>query len=177
MSILESPDARESFEGLLTRIRPRLMRVFHRYQIPVEDAEDVLQDTLLILLHKWEGIQDPERWMFGTLRKRCLMYWRSRRSHFCQAVDDAILDLVTEGQQPDQERSDLSRDLERALAHLSARCRSLLRLRYGLGYSPTEAADSLGYRRSSIRKVTSRCLAALGQHLMAAGFLKESSDV
>ena len=77
-------------------------------------------------------------------------------------------------QAPDQERTDLTTDLSRVLSKLSARCRSLLRLRYGLGYGPTEVAEQMGYQTSSIRKVTNRCLAALTRQLLAVGFHTEA---
>jgi DNA-directed RNA polymerase specialized sigma24 family protein len=59
------------------------------------------------------------------------------------------------------------------MSRLSTRCRSLLKLRYGLGYGPTEVAEQMGYRTSSIRKVTNRCLAALTRQLLAVGFDQE----
>ena len=43
-------------------------------------------------------------------------------------------------------------------------------LRYGLGYRSREVADLLGYQPSSIRKVTSRCIAALTRELVDSGF-------
>jgi DNA-directed RNA polymerase specialized sigma24 family protein len=49
------------------------------------------------------------------------------------------------------------------------RCRSLLQLRFRLGYEPPEVAERLGYRASSIGKITTRCLAALSRELFAAG--------
>jgi RNA polymerase sigma factor (sigma-70 family) len=64
----------------------------------------------------------------------------------------------------------LRQDLQRILARLPERCRSVLVLRYGLGYRSREVADLLGYQPSSIRKVTSRCIAALTRELVSSGF-------
>jgi RNA polymerase sigma factor (sigma-70 family) len=69
--------------------------------------------------------------------------------------------------------AELTTDLNRVLVRLSVRCRSLLKLRYGLGYGPTEVAEQMGYQTSSIRKVTNRCLAALTRQLLAIGFQRE----
>ncbi|HRC87526.1 MAG TPA: sigma-70 family RNA polymerase sigma factor, partial [Thermoanaerobaculia bacterium] len=140
------------------------------YQIPPQDAEDLVQDSVLTLLYKWEKIHSAEAWLLATLKRRCLMYWRSRRSRLTDAVDAAVLELLAEPGEPEQARSELSHDLERALGCLPARCQNLLRLRYGLGFKPAEVADQLGYRASSIRKVASRCLAALNRHLSAGGY-------
>ena len=62
---------------------------------------------------------------------------------------------------PPQKTAELHLDVNRAFARLPERCRTVLRLRYGLGYEPKEVADQLGYSRLSIGKVTNRCFKAL----------------
>jgi RNA polymerase sigma factor (sigma-70 family) len=174
MATLDHPELRESLNNLLKNSRPRLERVLRNFEVPPEDAEDILQDAQLTLLYKWDKVRSPESWLIGTVKKKCIMYWRKRRGSLCEAVDTAILDLIAVPQAPDQERTDLTTDLSRVLSKLSARCRSLLRLRYGLGYGPTEVAEQMGYQTSSIRKVTNRCLAALTRQLLAVGFHTEA---
>ncbi|HEX5759296.1 MAG TPA: RNA polymerase sigma factor [Thermoanaerobaculia bacterium] len=174
MATLDQPELRESLNKLLTDSRPRLERVLRHFEVPPEDAEDILQDAQLTLIYKWDKVRSPESWLIGTVKKKCIMYWRKRRGSLCDAVDTAILELVSVPQAPPQEKADLASDLNRVLSRLSSRCRSLLRLRYGLGYGPNEVAEQMGYRSSSIRKVTNRCLAALTRQLLAVGFHKES---
>jgi RNA polymerase sigma factor (sigma-70 family) len=152
-------------------VQPKLERILCYYQIPPQDAEDVIQESVLTLLYKWDRIHSAEAWLVATLKRRCLMYWRSRRSRLTDAVDAVVLELLAEPASPTQEQADVTHDLERALGCLPARCQNLLRLRYGLGYKPAEVADRLGYRTSSIRKVASRCLAALNRQLVAVGYL------
>ncbi|HVT15158.1 MAG TPA: sigma-70 family RNA polymerase sigma factor [Thermoanaerobaculia bacterium] len=170
MATLDHPELRESLNNLLRSSRPRLERVLRNFEVPPEDAEDILQDAQLTLLYKWDKIRSPENWLVGTVKKKCIMYWRKRRGSLCEAVDTAILELMSAPQAPAQEKSELTFDLDRVLSRLSLRCRSLLKLRYGLGYGPTEVAEQMGYRTSSIRKVTNRCLAALTRQLLAIGF-------
>ena len=81
-------------------------------------------------------------------------------------VDTAILELLADVEAPPQERADLRYDLDSLLSDLPDRCRSLLRLRYGFGCSTAETAERMGYCKSSIRKVTRRCLAALTEQLL-----------
>lgn len=164
-----------SFEELLERVRPVLKQILGRYQIPAEDADDVLQDTLLTLIYKWQTVHNPEAWLVGTVKRRCIMYWRSRRSRVCEAVDEAILELMADIQLPVQEKVLLRRDLEKTLAQLPERCQEMLRLRYCLGLKPDEIAGRMGYRPSSVRKVANRCLAALVRELVDVGFLEEDS--
>ena len=110
MATLDHPELRESLNILLKTSRPRLERVLRNFEIPPEDAEDILQDAQLTLLYKWDKIRSPESWLIGTVKKKCIMYWRKRRGSLCEAVDTAILDLLAVPQAPDQEKADLTTD-------------------------------------------------------------------
>jgi RNA polymerase sigma factor (sigma-70 family) len=165
----KSSQPQVSFEDLLKTIEPKLKRVLATYRIPPEDAEDVLQQSLLALLHQWDIVRDPESWLVGTLRRHCFMYWRKQRRRLYSAVDSAILEWLCEPVAPPQERADLLCDLRTLIGRLPSRCRLLLELRFQLGYEPAEVARRLGYRDSSIGKITTRCLAALSRALLADG--------
>jgi RNA polymerase sigma factor (sigma-70 family) len=121
------------------------------------------------MVSKSGSIRNQEAWLLATLSNRCVIYWRRHRSRLWDLVDTTILELLAESEAPTQELSDLRSDLDSLLAQLPDRCRSVLRLRYGLGCSTAEAAERMGYCTSSIRKVTRRCLAALTEQLLGAG--------
>jgi len=161
------------FEEFLKAVEPKLKRLLATYHIPSDDAEDVLQQALLALLYQWERVRDPESWLFGTVKRHCLMYWRMHRRRIYSAVDSTILEWLSEPIAPSQERSDLLSDLESLIDRLPSRCRSLLRLRFQLGYEPVEVASKLGYQASSIGKITTRCVAALSRELLASGLAEE----
>lgn len=159
-----------SLEELLERVEPKLKRILFRYKIPAQDADDLLQETFLIMVSKAGSIRNPEAWILATLSNRCVIYWRKQRSRLWDVVDTAILELLADAEAPAQERTELRHDLDSLLSQLPDRCRSVLRLRYGLGCSTAEAAERTGYCKSSIRKVTRRCLSALTQQLLGSGF-------
>lgn len=173
MSSLERRDADRRVEELLDKLQPRLRQIFARYHVPVEDAEDLLQQALLSFLYKGEDIQDPETWLPGAIRNRCLMYWRTRRRRIYTAVDSAILESVADREASAQELGDLRRDLSAAIGRLNPRCQSLIRLRYGLGCGAPETARRLGYRPSGIYKVMERCLSALTSQLVESGLVEK----
>jgi RNA polymerase sigma factor (sigma-70 family) len=150
-------------------MEPRLKRLLGIYRIPPDDAEDVLQQALLALLYQWDRVRDPECWLIGTLKRHCLMYWRNNRRRIYSAVDSSLLEWLSEPMAPSQEKADLLSDLDSLLDRLPLRCRSLLRLRFRMGFEPVEIARQLGYQASSIGKITHRCLAALSRELLAAG--------
>lgn len=177
MTVAKNQKREHSLEDLLEEIQPRLRGVLATFRIPFEDAEDLLQQSVLTFLIKRDEIRDPTRWLIGTLRNRCLMYWRSHRRRLYESVDSAILESIAEPEQPAQERIDLAQDLNGVLRELSPRCRSVLRLRYGLGCDPTETAERMGYRSSGIYKIMERCLASLTRRLIAVGFVDRESTV
>lgn len=171
MNASAPPDLAEpSLEEILERAGPRLKKVLSRYRIPAQDADDLLQETFLILVTKAGSIRNPDAWLVATLANRCIIYWRKHRGRLWDLVDSAILELLADVEAPPQERADLRHDLDSLLMALPERCRSILRLRYGFGCSTAETAEKMGYCKSSIRKVTRRCLAALTEQLLGAGF-------
>ncbi len=161
-----------ALERSLDELRPRLRRLFAHHRIPPEDAEDILQQTLLAYLYKRDSVQDFDKWLLGAVRNRCLMYLRGHRRRFYTAIDAAILDELAEQGVPPQEQNDFQRDLSRVVGQLTAKCRELLELRFGLGYDPPEAARRLGYRPSGIYKTIERCLAALARGMTEAGLVE-----
>lgn len=172
----QSPEPAASFDEFLRRMEPRLKRLLGNYRIPPDDAEDVLQQALLALLYQWDRVRDPECWLIGTLKRHCLMYWRNSRRRLYSAVDATVLEWLSEPVAPSQETADMLCDLENLLNRLPSRCRSLLRLRFRMGFEPPEIAHRLGYRTSSIGKITHRCLAALSRELFAAGLTPDESE-
>jgi len=165
MDLVSRPDVDRSLEDMLIEMRPRIRATFARFRVPEQDAEDLLQQSLLTYLHKEQTVKDPERWLLGTLRNSCLVYWRTKRRSVYQAVDRALLEALAKPQAPRQENDDLRRDLDCAMSELPGRCRSILEQRYTYGCEPAETAKQLGYKSSSIYKVIERCLAALSRQI------------
>lgn len=164
-----SPRVRDELDVFVRDVRPRMCRMVRRQGVPEEDAEDLIQQTLMALVGAWSEVRDPEAWVSGALRKKCLMYWRGRRRRIYDAVDGSVLEWLAAPVGPVQERRTLRSELSGVMTRLPARYRWVLRLRFGLGYDPPEVARRLGYRTSSIGKVTSRSLTALGRELTGSG--------
>jgi RNA polymerase sigma factor (sigma-70 family) len=166
--------AEPSLEEILRRTETRLKKVLSRYRIPAQDADDLLQETFLIMVSKLGTIRNPDAWVVATLANRCIIYWRRHRARLLDLVDSTILELLAEAEAPPQEQLDLRCDLDTLLSCLPGRCQSVLRLRYGFGCTTAEVAEKTGYCKSSIRKVTRRCLAVLTEQLVTSGFRSEA---
>jgi RNA polymerase sigma factor (sigma-70 family) len=168
MSLDSVASSSTTFEQFLKAMKPKLKRLLAARYIPVEDAEDVLQQALLALVERWDKVRDPESWLLGTLKRHCSLYWRNQRRQLHSAVDAALLECLSQPVAPAQQRSDLRNDLRQMIERLPPRCRMLLELRFQLGYDQEEIAARLGYRGSSIGKITHRCLEALAREMVGA---------
>jgi RNA polymerase sigma factor (sigma-70 family) len=150
---------------LLEQLEPEVRRTLRSFRIPAEDAEDILQDSVVSFLLRSAEISAPGPWFLTTLRNRCLQFWRRRRRSLLKAIDAGLLAEIAPGAAPDQERSDLRHDLGCALGDLTPRCRKILKLRYGFDYTGPEIASRLGSREDAVRQATLRCLSALSRRL------------
>ncbi|HEX7199492.1 MAG TPA: sigma factor, partial [Dongiaceae bacterium] len=84
-----------TIEECMKQAGPALKRVLAAYRIPSEDADDLLQQSLLALLHQWQEVREPEKWLSVTLKRHCQMYWRRQRRRLYSAVDSALLDWLS----------------------------------------------------------------------------------
>ena len=168
----ERPD--QALEVLLERLHPQATRLLARHRIPHEDAEDLLQETLFALVFKWEAIRNPEAWFLSTLRSRCESFWRKQRASRLEAVDAPALVALAGSEAPAQERAELRHDLNAAIARLPGRYRTLLRLRYGLGWRSAEVAEKLGYESEGLRRLTTECLVSLSHELERSGLRQKA---
>jgi RNA polymerase sigma-70 factor (ECF subfamily) len=174
--LLDREQQSDVLRVLLESIEPQMARLLLRFQIPRQDAEDLVQDALLALVTKASMINNREAWLLGTLRNRCLLYWRSRRRQFWEAMDETLLAEIAGGADVNQTACAARQDLRSAIGKLPKRCRSILRLRYGLDCDNAEVAERLGYQQSSIRQITNRCIAALTTQLVAVGYTEDGND-
>jgi len=174
MAVQDARAAVGSIEELLGKLEPEIEQAFARFKIPYQDGEDLLQEALLAFVLKRDRIQDPASWLVGALRTQCLLYWRRRRRRLYEAVDSTLLEMSAAPVPADDERTHWRCDLGNAISGLSDRCKSILRLRYGLGFEGEEVAARLGYRASSIRRVTLRCLSYLTQRITGSPTAREA---
>ena len=77
----------DTLEEHLERVRPQIKKLLRNYDIPLQDAEDVLQDALLVAISKWDTIRHKEAWILGAVRVKCSNYWKKIRNDRLLAVE------------------------------------------------------------------------------------------
>jgi len=163
-------------EGLLENLRPKIEGVLWRYRIPPQDCEDLLQEVLLTFVRRYERIENHEAWLLVALRNQCSQFWRRRRRKLYDQVDAILLEVMAPCGPSHAQPCEQATDLRRFLPRVPGRCREVLEMRYFLGHTPKEVAIETGYRHSGISTIIRRCLAALTNVLLAAGYVEGESD-
>ncbi len=62
-------------------------RIVSSYHIPAEDAEDIIQSSLLDLLYRYDEVKDPRAYLLRSIRKHCILYWRRHRRGSAEDVE------------------------------------------------------------------------------------------
>ncbi len=131
-----------------------------RFGIDRTDAEDLLQETALVLLRQRGYVRHPDGFVFIAFRARCARFLEARRRR---------LELYRAGTPQDEAiphpwgpaRIDREIALREALNGISSSCRRLLSAHYVEGQSLNEAARGLTLSYSVVSKRISRCLERL----------------
>jgi RNA polymerase sigma-70 factor (ECF subfamily) len=161
----------------------------------VQDAEDLLQETLLSAwrgLERFEARSSLRAWLYRIATNRCLNALRDkgRRPREVQPIaeppeptrrgepiwlepyPDALLDTVSDTSPGPEARYELKEAVSLAfvvaLQHLPPRQRAVLVLRDVLGYRATEVADMLATSEAAVKGALQRARATLETRLPAA---------
>ena len=140
-----------AFVDLVRSHGDRLFALAYRILRDVDRAEDAVQDALVIAWRDLPSLRDPDRfdaWSHRLLANVCIAHaGRERRR-----ISNLRLLPIDGPAAPDELLSIADRDqLDRAFRRLTADERTILALRYYLGYEPTEIADILGAPSGTIR--------------------------
>jgi RNA polymerase sigma-70 factor (TIGR02960 family) len=185
----------EAFRELTDPHRRELQVHCYRILGSVQDAEDVVQETLLAAwrgLEAFEGRSSVRAWLYRIATNRCLdaLRARARRPREVQAMDDSPAptrrtepiwlepypDVLLENL-PDRAPGPAARYESResielafivALQHLPPRQRAALVLRDVLGFRTAEVADMLETSPAAVKGALQRARASLRAELPAA---------
>ncbi len=152
---------------LLHALVPLLRAYFGRRLGGADDAEDLVQETL-IAVHTRRATYDPGRpftaWLYAIARYRLIDHLRRRRASVpLEAVEDI---LVCEGF---EDASNAHMDVHRLLAHLPRKQARAIRDTHLTGLSVAEAAEAAGIGQSDVKISVHRGLKALTARLRGEG--------
>jgi hypothetical protein len=64
-------DHQETWTELLERLRPLLEKIFAEHGVPPGEAQQIVEETFLVLMSKRPLRKDPEGWVLRTVLARC----------------------------------------------------------------------------------------------------------
>jgi RNA polymerase sigma-70 factor (ECF subfamily) len=184
----------DAFRELTARYQRELQLHIYRIVGSVQDAEDVLQDTLLAAwrgLEEFEGRASVRAWLYRIATNRSLDALRADKRRpqdqpmpkmpeptrwteplWVEPYPDALLEGITEDAPGPDARYETREAVELAfivgLQHLPPQQRAVLVLRDVLGYRAAEAAELLETTEASVNNLLRRARAAFESRLPAA---------
>ena len=160
----------DSYIQQLVTLQTRLYAYILTLLADAEAAEDVLQETNLILYRKAADFTEGtnfDAWAFRTARNQCLAYW-TLRGRDRLILDDQILYQSASAVETSQVELDRRREaLRDCLQRLPDHQRELVQARYEAGGSVIGIAKTQGSTESAISQALYRIRAALSRCIQA----------
>jgi RNA polymerase sigma-70 factor (TIGR02960 family) len=183
-----------AFRELTDPYRRELQLHCYRIVGSVQDAEDLLQETLLAAwrgLERFEGRTSVRAWLYRIATNRCLNALRDRGRRprevplmvdppeptrrtepiWLEPYPDVLLEGVPDGSPGPESRYETKEAIAlafvAALQHLPPRQRAVLVLRDVLGFRTAETADMLDSSEASVKGALQRARATLEARLSA----------
>lgn len=156
----------EAFEALATGSADRLYAIARLILRDVDLAQDAVQETLIRSWRGLPGLRDPERfeaWLHRLLINCCTDLARSR-----QRLSANVRVIDSDLPEPDDSGLVADRDqLERGFRRLRVEQRTLVVMRYYVGLSLPELADSLALPIGTVKSRLHYAMEALRAALEA----------
>jgi RNA polymerase sigma-70 factor (TIGR02960 family) len=187
----------DAFRELTDPFRRELQLHCYRILGSIQDAEDMVQETLLAAwrgLEQFEGRASVRAWLYRIATNRCLNVLRGRRRRprevpvmveppaptrlsepvWLEPYPDVLLDdLVDSAPGPHaryETRETVGLAFVTALQHLPPRQRAVLVLRDALGFSGAEVAGMLDTSEAAVKGALQRARATLDEHVPTGGW-------
>jgi RNA polymerase sigma-70 factor (ECF subfamily) len=155
---------REAFEMIIRTHSRTLFAISYGILQNREEAEDVVQDSLVKAWKIRWRVRDPEKfpaWLTTITRHRAHDTFRRRRTV-------RLSEQVTEPVEPESEDRALDQQLHSALAELPELHRTALMLRYFEEMDYRTIENTLGLTNGALRGILGRALASMRKQLRPA---------
>jgi HlyD family secretion protein len=167
-------DAEASFEVLVLRHGPMVLRVCQNLLDDPNDAHDAFQATFLVLVQRcrsMKGIESVGGWLYGVA---CRVAARARvESARRRAVEDraalCVVEATDASQENDAEQADFGPVIQEELRRLPERYRTVVVLCYWESLTHEQAAAQLGCPLGTVRSRLARARNLLRRRLTRRG--------
>lgn len=126
----------------------RLRRAAYLMCGDVSQAEDLLQEALIVLAEKWESVEHPDAFVRRVIYRQRVSWWRrTRREVITERLPDA-------GQDDGSEERARDAEVREVLRSLPQRQRAALVLRYFEDLTETQTAEVMGIAPGTVKSLS-----------------------
>ena len=171
----------EALEELLRAVQPQLYRFSMKMCRHTEDAEDVLQDSMITLARSFRdfrGASSLSTWLFTIARSFCIK--KRRKSTFAPDREESLEQLCAKEQErlksttpsphKQAESAEIWRQVQDGIQRIEPAYREILVLRDIEGLRAKEIAEVVGISVSAVKSRLHRARAQLREHLAATPY-------
>jgi RNA polymerase sigma-70 factor (sigma-E family) len=154
-----------SFEEFVTSSSPRLVRAARLLLGNAAEAEDMTQETLIVMYRRWGQLRDPvaaDAYAYKTLVRLTRRHQRRARFRHEFVTSDELVGMPASGAS-----DEFDDGLTQALLTLAPRQREAVVLRYFLDLSIDDTATLMGCSPGTVKSQVSRALTSLRTNLDA----------
>lgn len=169
---------KQALEQLLSAVQPQLFRFSMKMCQHSEDAEDVLQDSMMTLARSFRdfrGASSLSTWLFTIARSFCIK--KRRKSKFAPEREESLEQLAPAGIQsedPDPheqaESAEIWRQVQAGIQRIEPAYREILVLRDIEGLRAKEVAEIVGISVPAVKSRLHRARAELREHLASTPY-------
>ena len=161
----DSPDREDAFERLVISETAHLYRIALAIVDDPGEAEDVVQETIIIAWRRWSSLADLANpwWLTRVCVRQCV-----RRRRFLRRRTFWTPEQWSGASSQDPDFAGALLDLHRAYGHLSPSQRAVVTLHLRDGLTVNECAALLGIRPGTARSHLGRGLSKLRRELRDA---------
>ena len=170
---------RAEFEQFVAQSSNGLLRTAYLVVGDLPEAEDLVQDCLLVVARRWPRVcsmEQPRAYARRVLLNLALDGSKQRSRHRHELGGDPPTDGPDETSTNELSAIDSRSELIQALSALPPRQRAVLVLRYFEDLSEAQVAATLGWSVGTVKSSASRGLARLQQALRPSVTLTQRSD-
>jgi RNA polymerase sigma-70 factor (ECF subfamily) len=145
----------QAFSVLFDYFGPRLKSWLMRQKMTPGEAEELVQEVMIVLWHK-AGLYDSSRsslstWLFRIARNRRIDLQRRARARILDEDDPALQPVAEIGADEIVANDDRDAQVREAVSHLPEEQREMLRAAFFLGLSHSEIAESTGLPLGTVK--------------------------
>lgn len=143
---------------------PRLLVYLRQNVRLAEDAEDLLSETLAAAVRSivnFDGRATLSTYLYAIANRKVADYWRRSRPTTSLDLEDEPLEIRSNDPDPEERMM-----FEEAMASLSEAARQVLLLRYHVGLSVEEIAESIDRSYKGTESLLSRARAQLREAML-----------